>query len=62
MEEVVVVAMDTRKTAKEIPYSVQSVSGKEIQESQRESFVNGLQGRVAGLTVTQTGGAAGTSS
>jgi len=62
MEEVVVVAMDTRKTAKEIPFAVQSVSGKELQESQRENFVNGLQGRVAGLTVNQTGGAAGASS
>ncbi|MEO7446509.1 MAG: SusC/RagA family TonB-linked outer membrane protein [Ferruginibacter sp.] len=62
MEEVVVVAMDIKRNPKELGYSVQKVEGKELQESQRENFVNGLQGRVAGLTVNQTGGAAGSSS
>ena len=50
MEEVVVTAMDIRRNPKELPFSVQKVSGSDIQESQRENFVNGLQGRVAGLT------------
>ena len=34
----------------------------EIQETQRENFLNSLQGRVAGLTLDQTSGVAGASS
>ncbi|MEX0636702.1 MAG: carboxypeptidase-like regulatory domain-containing protein, partial [Ferruginibacter sp.] len=62
LDEVVVVAMDIKRNPKELGYSVQKVDGQEIQESQRENFVNALQGRVAGLTVNQTSGVAGASS
>ncbi|HUC82940.1 MAG TPA: SusC/RagA family TonB-linked outer membrane protein [Flavisolibacter sp.] len=62
MSEVVVTAMDIRRSAREVPYSVQKVSGAEIQETQRENFINSLQGRVAGLTINQTSGMAGASS
>ena len=62
MQEVVVTAMDIRRNPRELGYSTQSVKGSEIQESQRENFVNGLQGRVAGLTITPTSGLAGASS
>lgn len=61
MEEVVV-AMDIKRNPRELGYSVQTVKGDDIQKTQRENFVNGLQGRVAGLTVTPTSGAAGASS
>ncbi len=60
MEEVVI-AMDIKRNPRELGYSVQSVKGADIQETQRENFVNSLQGRVAGLTVTPTSGAAGAS-
>jgi TonB-linked SusC/RagA family outer membrane protein len=60
--EVVVTAMDIRRNKRELGYSAQSVGGEEIRETQRENFVNGLQGRVAGLTVNQTSGIAGSSS
>ncbi|MBS1755682.1 MAG: SusC/RagA family TonB-linked outer membrane protein [Bacteroidetes bacterium] len=62
LEEVVVTAMDRKVKARELGYSVQTVKGSEIQQTQRENFVNSLQGRVAGLTVTPTTGAAGASS
>lgn len=62
LDEVVVVAMDLKRNPKELGYSVQKVDGQDIQESQRENFVNALQGRVAGLTVNQTSGVAGASS
>ena len=58
----VVVAMDIKRNPKELGYSVQKVSGAEIAETQRENFVNSLQGRVAGLTLTPTSGMAGASS
>ena len=62
MEEVVVTAMDVKRNPRELGYSVQKVSGNEVAETQRENFLNGLQGRVAGLTINNTGGAAGASS
>jgi TonB-linked SusC/RagA family outer membrane protein len=62
MEEVVVVAMDRKVNPKELSFSTQKIDGEETKETQRENFVNALQGRVAGLTVNQTGGAAGSSS
>ncbi|MCU7694693.1 SusC/RagA family TonB-linked outer membrane protein [Haoranjiania flava] len=61
MGEVVVVAMDQKRNPRSLSYSVQTVGGDEIKESQRENFVNSMQGRVAGLTVNPTSGTAGAS-
>lgn len=61
LDEVVVTAMDIKRNSREVGASIQTVSGKEVQESQRENFLNGLQGRVAGATVTSTSGAPGAS-
>ena len=61
-EGVVVVAMDMKRKPRELGYSVQTVSGKDIQETQRENFINALQGRAAGVTITPTSGQAGASS
>ncbi len=60
--EVVVTAMDMRRNPKELGFSASNVGGKEVAESQRDNFLNALQGRVAGATVTPTGGMAGASS
>jgi TonB-linked SusC/RagA family outer membrane protein len=60
--EVVVTAMDIKRNARELGYSVQKVSGDDIARSQRDNFVNALQGRVAGVTVTSTSGTAGAGS
>ena len=62
MGEVIVTALDQKRTPRELGYSVQKVSGAEVAETQRENFLNGLSGRVAGLTVNPTSGAAGASS
>ena len=58
----VVTAMDIKRNPRELGYSVQKVDGKEIQETQRDNFLNSLQGRVAGATVTSTSGSPGASS
>jgi TonB-dependent SusC/RagA subfamily outer membrane receptor len=60
--EEVVVAMDIKRKPRELGYSTQSVKGKEIAETQRDNFLNSLQGRVSGLTITPTNGIAGASS
>jgi TonB-linked SusC/RagA family outer membrane protein len=62
LEDVVVTAMDIRRNPKELGYSVQKLKGSDLAETQRDNFVNSLQGRVAGLTVNPTSGLAGASS
>lgn len=62
MQEVTVTAMDIKRNKRELGYSAQSVGGDDIKESQRENFINGMAGRVAGLTINPTGGDAGASS
>jgi TonB-linked SusC/RagA family outer membrane protein len=62
MEEVVVTAMDIKRNPREISYSAPVVDGAEIKGTSRENFINSLQGRVAGVTVTTTSGNAGASS
>ncbi|MBC7874370.1 MAG: SusC/RagA family TonB-linked outer membrane protein [Ferruginibacter sp.] len=62
MNEVVVTAMDQRRNSRELGYSVQKLDGNELKESQRENFLNSMQGRVAGLTINPTSGMAGASS
>ncbi len=59
--EVVVTAMDIKRNPRELGYSVQKVDGRELQQTQRENFLNGLQGRIAGATVTSTSGNPGAS-
>ncbi|MGH2554020.1 MAG: carboxypeptidase-like regulatory domain-containing protein [Chitinophagaceae bacterium] len=60
--EVVVTALDIKRNPRSLGYSAQGVSGKEVAETQRENFLNSLQGRVAGLTINPTNGQAGASS
>ena len=62
LNDVVVVAMDLKRNSRELGYSAQAVKGKDVSETQRESFVNGLQGRIAGATITSTSGVPGSSS
>lgn len=61
MGEVVVTAMDIKRNKRELGYSSQTVGGAEIASTQRENFLNSLQGRVAGVSITPTSGAAGAS-
>ncbi len=62
LEEVVVTAMDIKRPPKELGFSTQTVKGEEIQETQRDNFLNALQGRIAGVTVNASSGVAGASS
>lgn len=60
--EEVTVAMDLKRNPRELGFANQKVAGTEVQETQRENFLNSLQGRVAGLTINATNGQAGSSS
>ncbi|MCU0449478.1 MAG: SusC/RagA family TonB-linked outer membrane protein [Bernardetiaceae bacterium] len=62
LKEVVVTAFGIERNKQEVNYSVQEVKGEEVAETLRPNVVNGLQGRVAGVTVGLTGGTPGASS
>ena len=62
MEDVVISAFGQTKAKKSIGYSIQKINGDEIAQTGRTNFINSLQGRVAGLTVGNTGGLPGASS
>src|SRR3982751_2375458 len=52
MENVVVTtALGIQKTKRSLGFSTQEVKGEEVAQTQRENFLNALQGRVAGATV-----------
>ncbi len=62
LKEVTIVgAFGVEKKAKTLGYVTQSVNGEDINESQRENFLNALQGRVAGATINTSSGAPGAS-
>lgn len=60
-EATVTAEFGMKRIARSVGSSVQSVKASEIADAGRESFVNALQGRVSGMTVTSTGGAPGSS-
>ncbi len=63
LEEAVVTAeFGVKRAARAVGAAVQSVRGEEIAASGRENFVNALQGRIAGVSVTSSSGTPGSSS
>jgi len=62
LNEVVVTALGQTAQQRSLGTAQQSVRGEVIAETQRENFVNALQGRIAGVEVTSTSGVPGASS
>ncbi|WP_276496329.1 SusC/RagA family TonB-linked outer membrane protein [Pontibacter litorisediminis] len=61
LDEVVVTALGIKQEKKALGYAVTEVKGATIAQTQRENFVNGLAGRVAGVDVNTTSGMPGAS-
>ncbi|TPE46312.1 SusC/RagA family TonB-linked outer membrane protein [Pontibacter mangrovi] len=62
LDEVVVTALGIKQEKKALGYAVTEVKGAAIAQTQRENFVNGLAGRVAGVDVAASSGLPGASS
>ncbi|WP_026897167.1 SusC/RagA family TonB-linked outer membrane protein [Daejeonella oryzae] len=62
LNEVVVTALGQTANKRSITTAQQSVKGADIAQTQRENFINALQGRVAGVDVTSSSGVPGASS
>ena len=56
VEEVVVTAMGIVQEKKRMNFAVQNIAGESLTENKSANFVNSLQGKVAGVQVTNGGG------
>lgn len=56
IEEVVVTAMGVRSEKKKLNFAVQSLSASEITAGQSANFVSSLQGKIAGVQTSSSGG------
>jgi TonB-dependent SusC/RagA subfamily outer membrane receptor len=61
LNEVVVTALGIKRESKALGYSVQSVGNDQIQNSSNTDIINSLAGKVAGVHITPSSGAAGAS-
>ncbi|WP_443945353.1 SusC/RagA family TonB-linked outer membrane protein [Pedobacter sp. AW1-32] len=62
LEEVVVTGQGITRSKKAMGYAAQTLKGTDVSDTQRDNFLNALQGRVAGAVITPTTGAPGASS
>jgi TonB-linked SusC/RagA family outer membrane protein len=58
-EVVVNTGLGIARQSRELGYAAQGVTSKELNENHQPNVVNALQGKVAGATITSTGGAPG---
>lgn len=61
IDEVVVTALGITRAKKALGYSVQDVKGEELTRAKEANIVNALQGKVAGVQITNASGAVGAS-
>ena len=59
LNEVVVTALGISRAKKDLGYATQAVNAEEIVQNHQTNVVNALQGKVAGVTISSTGGAPG---
>lgn len=62
LSEVVVTAIGLESNRRRLGYSVQNVQSEDIMDSQETNLVDGLNSKVAGVTVTSSSGSPGASS
>ena len=61
VDEVVVTAVGIKRNARSLTYSVQKVGGDEVNQKVETDVIRALSGRVAGVNISGSGGAAGSS-
>ncbi|MEJ5961478.1 SusC/RagA family TonB-linked outer membrane protein [Pedobacter immunditicola] len=59
LTEVVVTALGIKRDPRSLAYSTQPVDGEDLTKNRQPNVVNALQGKVAGVTISSTGGAPG---
>ena len=61
VDEVVVTAIGIKRETKALGYSMQAVSSEDLTKGANQDVINSLSGKVAGVQITSTSGAAGAS-
>ncbi|MEG1998827.1 MAG: carboxypeptidase-like regulatory domain-containing protein, partial [Bacteroidales bacterium] len=59
LSTVVVTAMGIERRPESLTYATQQVGGKELTRAKESNFINSLQGKMAGLTITPNSSGAG---
>ena len=59
LDEVIVTSLGIKQERREVNYGAQQVSGEELIDTRQSNIVNALQGKVAGVSITSSGGAPG---
>lgn len=59
LDEVVVTAFGIQKDRKSLGYSVEELDADELMKNKTNNAINSLSGKIAGVSITQTSGAAG---
>lgn len=59
LDEVVVTAMGIQRKESSLTYATQQIKGDDLMKVQDANFVNSLNGKVSGVTITQSAGGAG---
>jgi len=59
LDEVVVTALGIKREERSLGYTAQQVSASELNYNKQPNLVNALQGKVAGVTISSTGGSPG---
>ncbi|MCW3091497.1 MAG: TonB-dependent receptor plug [Ferruginibacter sp.] len=59
MDQVVVTALGIKRASKSLTYSTQSVNSQQLKEAREPNVIVALQGKVAGLSITESGGGLG---
>jgi len=62
LDEVVVTAMGIAREKKALGYAVQDIKADELMKNKNPNVINSLNGKIAGVNVTNSGGAPGASS
>ncbi|MGQ8336040.1 SusC/RagA family TonB-linked outer membrane protein [Sunxiuqinia sp. A32] len=62
INEVVVTALGIKRSEKSLGYATQSVDGGELNEAPENNLINSLNGKIAGVHITNSSGAVGSSS
>ncbi|SMG46780.1 SusC/RagA family TonB-linked outer membrane protein [Sphingobacterium psychroaquaticum] len=61
IDEVVVTAMGIKKEKKALGYAVQDIKADELMKNKNPNMINSLNGKIAGLNITNSGGSPGAS-
>ncbi|MGN6402730.1 MAG: SusC/RagA family TonB-linked outer membrane protein [Flavisolibacter sp.] len=61
MSEVVVTALGIKREVRSLGYASQEINAKQITQAKQSNVINALQGKVAGVTISSTGGGPGQS-